>query len=87
MLKRALDIQEDGLEQAAWEHLSHRWHRIHDRYSPYVPQFWQAAKAPGSIPFTKVFPQPLMSPGGQPILQTRPRQLQHWVFTHIALGG
>ena len=38
------------------------------------------------LPFTKVFPKPLVPLGDKPILDTILRQLKHWGFTRITLA-
>jgi NDP-sugar pyrophosphorylase family protein len=38
------------------------------------------------VPFTKVFPKPLVPLGDKPILETILRQLRHFGFTHITLA-
>jgi NDP-sugar pyrophosphorylase family protein len=38
------------------------------------------------VPFTKVFPKPLVPLGDKPILDTILRQLRHFGFTHITLA-
>jgi len=38
------------------------------------------------LPFTNVFPKPLVPLGGKPILDTILRQLKHFGFTHVTLA-
>jgi NDP-sugar pyrophosphorylase family protein len=38
------------------------------------------------VPFTKVFPKPLVPVGDKPILDTILRQLKHFGFTHVTLA-